>query len=373
MMENERIRRILEMMERQQIDLLLLMPSAGMKYALGDSPIADERLFVLALAPGKKPFLLANSLYQLEAAELFDGECVFWQDGEDPYPVLRRQLEVLGYRWNRTAVERSTQAQFLLPLQKLLPGAGFEPASEILDRLRIHKDEEERDRLRKASRLGDEALRRVMERGGRWIGKTEAEFFARLSYEMTCLGLDVPDASVGIILSSTSTQRQRIQRLGRIIRKNEEKDKASLYYLHVQETSEDACYLPGGGENRILELEYLPQTGEFYNESYERAAGRFLEEVKNKFSDNLYAVGQWLRALAIWLIGSLPILLPAAFAIIAALLLLRKWNKRKKRRLAENPSTSSGYQSIYQSQKTKQEADPQTQEETKPTDETEHH
>ncbi len=196
MMENERIRWILEMMERQQIDLLLLMPSAGMKYALGDSPIADERLFVLALAPGKKPFLLANSLYQLEAAELFDGECVFWQDGEDPYPVLRRQLEVLGYRWNRTAVERSTQAQFLLPLQKLLPGAGFEPASEILDRLRIHKDEKERDRLRKASRLGDEALRRVMERGGRWIGKTEAEFFARLSYEMICLGLDVPDACV---------------------------------------------------------------------------------------------------------------------------------------------------------------------------------
>ena len=181
MMENERIRRILEMMERQQIDLLLLMPSAGMKYALGDSPIADERLFVLALAPGKKPFLLANSLYQLEAAELFDGDCVFWQDGEDPYPVLRRQLEVLGYRWNRTAVERSTQAQFLLPLQKLLPEAGFEPASEILDRLRIHKDEEERDRLRKACRLGDEALRRVMERGGRWIGKTEEEFFARLS------------------------------------------------------------------------------------------------------------------------------------------------------------------------------------------------
>lgn len=103
------------------------------------------------------------------------------------------------------------------------------------------------------------------------------------------------------------------------------------------------------------------------------AKAGFLEEVKNKFSDNLYAVGQWLRALAIWLIGSLPILLPAAFAVIAALLLLRKWNKRKKRRLAETPSTSSGYQSIYQSQKTKREADPQTQKETKPTDETERH
>lgn len=93
-------------------------------------------------------------------------------------------------------------------------------------------------------------------------------------------GLDVPDASVGIILSSTSTHRQRIQRLGRIIRKKEEKDRASLYYLHVLETSEDSCYLPGGGENRILELEYLPDTGEFYNASYGNAAGRLMEEMK---------------------------------------------------------------------------------------------
>lgn len=41
-------------------------------------------------------------------------------------------------------------------------------------------------------------------------------------------GLDVPDVTVGIILSGTSIQRQRIQRLGRIIRKSEGKDKASL-------------------------------------------------------------------------------------------------------------------------------------------------
>lgn len=195
-MRTERITKILEEMERHQVDLLLLTPSAGMKYALGDSPIADERLFLLALAPGKEPFLVANSLYQLEAAELFEGDCVFWKDGEDPYPVLRRKLERQGGIRGRVAVERSTQAQFLLPLQEMLPEADFMPASGILDALRIHKDEEERERLRMACRLGDEALSRVMEQGTQWIGKTEAEFFARLSYEMTCLGLDVPDACV---------------------------------------------------------------------------------------------------------------------------------------------------------------------------------
>lgn len=99
----------------------------------------------------------------------------------------------------------------------------------------------------------------------------------------------------------------------------------------------------------------------------------FLEEVKNKFSDNLYAVGQWLRGLAIWLIGSLPIWLPAALAVIAALLLLRKWNKRRIHRITEKQPMSGGYQSIYQKQKPKQESDPKTQEEAEPTDETERH
>lgn len=38
-------------------------------------------------------------------------------------------------------------------------------------------------------------------------------------------GVDIPDAAVGIILSGTSVQRQRIQRLGRIIRKKKEKNR----------------------------------------------------------------------------------------------------------------------------------------------------
>lgn len=98
-------------------------------------------------------------------------------------------------------------------------------------------------------------------------------------------GLDVPDASVGIILSCTSTQRQRIQRLGRIIRKEEKKERASLYYLHITDTSEDSCYLPDGGENRIRELEYLPEEGEFYNAAYDAAQQCLMEEMRNQGAD----------------------------------------------------------------------------------------
>lgn len=94
-------------------------------------------------------------------------------------------------------------------------------------------------------------------------------------------GVDVPDASIGIILSGTATRRQRLQRLGRILRINEGKDRASLYYLHIDETSEDVCFLPDSRENTVFELEYDSGLGRFLNPAYEEAALQVLEDMEN--------------------------------------------------------------------------------------------
>ncbi len=93
-------------------------------------------------------------------------------------------------------------------------------------------------------------------------------------------GIDVPDASVGIILSGTSAQRQRIQRLGRIIRKKEGKEKASLYYLHITETSEDSCYLPDGKISRVIELKYDSARGLFLHPSYDKASDILIQQMR---------------------------------------------------------------------------------------------
>lgn len=94
-------------------------------------------------------------------------------------------------------------------------------------------------------------------------------------------GVDVPDASIGIILSGTSTQRQRTQRLGRIIRRQEGKGSALLYYLHITDSSEDSCFLPNAGGNRIFDLSYLPDTGRFCSLPYTEKADALLEQMRN--------------------------------------------------------------------------------------------
>ncbi len=114
-------------------------------------------------------------------------------------------------------------------------------------------------------------------------------------------GLDVPEVSIGIILSGTSTQRQRIQRLGRIIRQKEGKSRSSLYYLHVSDTAEDSCFLPDAGKAVVSELGYDRDRRSFTNPPYEKAAFRLTERLERRGMND----AQWnelLRCLRLGLI-----------------------------------------------------------------------
>jgi len=129
------------------------------------------------------------------------------------------------------------------------------------------------------SEMGDQANKNALERF------RTGEIRILIACKAIDEGVDVPDASVGIILSGTATRRQRLQRLGRILRINEGKDRASLYYLHIEETSEDACFLPDGKDNAYFELEYCSAYGKFFNLTYDRAASKVLADMKRNGRD----------------------------------------------------------------------------------------
>lgn len=56
----------------------------------------DERLFVLVMAAGQKPFVVANQLYALQASVIPAGDFVYWSDGENGVEVLCQELERRG-------------------------------------------------------------------------------------------------------------------------------------------------------------------------------------------------------------------------------------------------------------------------------------
>lgn len=70
-------------------------------------------------------------------------------------------------------------------------------------------------------------------------------------------GIDVPEADVGVSVASTSSVRQRIQSLGRVLRRSEDREKRSaMHVIYVADTVDDVIYgkadwsdLTGSGVN----------------------------------------------------------------------------------------------------------------------------
>ena len=65
------------------------------------------------------------------------------------------------------------------------------------------------------------------------------EYFPLLSVHTLEIGYDIPQAGIAIIISSTSNINQIIQRIGRVIRKFEGKNRALIYVVYVNDTKDD--------------------------------------------------------------------------------------------------------------------------------------
>ena len=109
----------------------------------------------------------------------------------------------------------------------------------------------------------------------------------RILVSCRCLdeGIDVPDANIGIVMSSSAVERQRVQRLGRVIRRTDRKQTACLYYIYIRESTDDASYLPRLEENDSFGIRYYPAEGVFANDLYEYAAVQMIAFAKGRGYD----------------------------------------------------------------------------------------
>lgn len=192
----ERMNKVREGMAGSGIDVFLIGPSSNMFYLTGYGVKGDERLLLFALPREGEPFVLANLIYKEQVKTLPAEDFVYWKDGEDPFGLLKGEIERRGIRFRKAALEPQMPAFFVLPLNKTFPGAEFTLGSPLTDPLRQYKDESELDLIRKACRESDRALSALADRGAYWIGKTETEFREALASEFAAGGLGAFGASV---------------------------------------------------------------------------------------------------------------------------------------------------------------------------------
>lgn len=71
------------------------------------------------------------------------------------------------------------------------------------------------------------------------LEKWGEDFFPLLSVHTLEIGFDIPQVRIAIILSNSSNINQIAQRIGRVIRKTEEKDSAWIYLIYAKETRDN--------------------------------------------------------------------------------------------------------------------------------------
>ncbi|HEX6222079.1 MAG TPA: Xaa-Pro peptidase family protein, partial [Acidimicrobiia bacterium] len=185
-----RVKRLQELMEEHGVDVTVLSVGADLPYFTGYEAMPSERLTVLIVRSDGEPVLFVP---ELEAARVEAGELEVrpWGEVDDPVGLAVR---VAGSP-NSVAFGDHMWSVFLTRFQSHWTDASWVPASELTTPLRMRKDSEEIQLLRRAA----QAVDRVMARAPleiQFSGRTEREVARELRDMTIDEGHDVAEFAI---------------------------------------------------------------------------------------------------------------------------------------------------------------------------------
>lgn len=226
------------------------------------------------------------SLRGLGGSHFFSALCQIVNDN-GKYSNLARQFLKASYQRKNLTSDAMSRIQCVLMLVSLLDksskiiifGERIEQANALYDKLDRRYPNQV---ARYHSAVEPHARKLALERFH------DGEVRILISCRSLDEGFDVPSANVGIVMSSASVNRQRIQRLGRILRRYEGKEIASLYYLYIKESTEEASYIPVEFQTAaVCELSYSWENNIFSHPLYEKQAKIAIRKFRRKNPDEI--------------------------------------------------------------------------------------
>jgi Xaa-Pro aminopeptidase len=207
---------------RSGFDGLLVGVGSDLRYLTGYEAMPLERLTMLVVPCGRPPTLVVPRLEApaARAGLRTDVELAAWDETGDPYGLvlghLDRERLAAGAR---LAVSDQLWATHLLRLQAhpAAPGASFEPLSAILRELRMIKDDDEIDLLRRAAHAADRVVAAIA--AGRLVGRTEADVAAEVRERLIAEGHEA--TSFAIVGSGPNSASPHHEASDRVIRSGE--------------------------------------------------------------------------------------------------------------------------------------------------------
>jgi len=166
----------------RNVHALLVGVGADLRYLTGYVAMPLERLTMLVVPARGHPALVAPRLEAMAAARspaVRSGQVPVmpWDEADDAHALVASLLaDALGVAvgvGDRVLLSDRLWAMHVLGLERVLPGAGFGLASDILRELRMHKDPAEIELMRLAAHAADRVVAQIA--AGRLVGRTEAD------------------------------------------------------------------------------------------------------------------------------------------------------------------------------------------------------
>ena len=181
----DRIGRVCDRMKVQGIGQLMVTDYLSIYYLTGMEVHPGERFWGLLVGDDGSLRLFANRLFNIGETDI---SVTFFDDSDDIAGVVSAHI-----RKGRLGVDKTMASRFLLPIMEACRDTSFELGSDCVDDVRAIKDDEEKELMRRASRINDAC----MEKLAAFIheGVTEKECAAYLDgcyAEYGCDGLSFP-------------------------------------------------------------------------------------------------------------------------------------------------------------------------------------
>ncbi len=175
-MKIERVERILSKMKEQEMPQMIVSDPVAIFYLTGQWIVPGERLLALVLRTDGKHHMMINKLFPQQ--EDFGVDITYYDDIEDGVEIMTQFLEAD----KPVGIDKIWPSHFLLRLQELGCGSKFVNGSQIVDKVRQIKDEEEKELLRISSRINDEVMEELIPYAQKGLPETELNKIVRDIY-----------------------------------------------------------------------------------------------------------------------------------------------------------------------------------------------
>ena len=203
----DRLMRMGSVLAQAGVDLLLVAPSADLRYLIGYQAHATERPALLAVRPDAAPLMLLPALEAPRLTNMNIVDVVSYGETDDPIARLADSMPGLPVA-ALVAVTDQTWASVLLRLQRHFPGATFTLASALMRKLRMRKDEAEIALLTDAGAKADSAFAHLLEL--RFSGHTERELARELRNLLDGQGLETAEWGPSVASGPNSSSPHHI-------------------------------------------------------------------------------------------------------------------------------------------------------------------